>query len=87
MALQTISGQSSALSKNQVKQLEARITEIENLIPKLEDEVSRLTLEMALPHIASDFGRLNELTEKHRELESRIRSLYSEWDEVAEKLS
>jgi ATP-binding cassette subfamily F protein 3 len=79
-------GQGSILSKNQRRQLEARINEIEKLIPQLEDEVAKLAIEMARPKIASDFGKLNDLTEKHRALEKRIQSLYSEWDESAKQL-
>ena len=80
-------GQRSSLSKNQRHQLERRISEIEKLIPQLEDDATKLTLEMALPHVASDFGRLNELTEKHRELQSRIQSLYAEWEDAADQIS
>ena len=80
-------GASSDLSKNQRQRLELRIREIEKLIPQLEDEVSKLTVEMALPHIATDFPKVNELSEKLSQLESRIQSLYSEWNEAAEKLS
>jgi ATP-binding cassette subfamily F protein 3 len=77
----------STLSKNQRRHLESRIGEIEKLIPKLEDEATSLLQEMAQPHIASDFPKLNELTQKNRQLESRIQSLYLEWEEAAEKLS
>lgn len=82
----TPKGVTQTLSKNQKRQLEARIAEIEGLLPRLEDEAAKLSEEMAQPHIASDFGKLNDLTEKHRELESRIQSLYLEWDNAAEKL-
>jgi ATP-binding cassette subfamily F protein 3 len=75
------------LSKNQRHQLERRINEIEKLIPQLEDDATKLSLEMALPQIASDFGKLNELTEKHRELQSRIQSLYAEWEGASEQIS
>lgn len=75
------------LSKNQRRQIESRINEIEKLIPQLEDEAAKLTVEMARPQIASDFGKLNEVTEKHRDVQSRIQSLYSEWDSLAEHLS
>lgn len=80
-------GQRSTLSKNQRHQLERRINEIEKLIPQLEDDATKLSLEMALPQIASDFGKLNELTEKHRELQSRIQSLYAEWEGASEQIS
>ena len=79
-------GQGSSLSKNQRRQLETRINEIESLIPKIEDEVTKLALEMSLPQVASDFAKLNELTQKHRGLQDQVQSLYTEWDEAAAKL-
>jgi ATP-binding cassette subfamily F protein 3 len=82
----TSNGQTRTLSKNQRRQLESRIAEIEKLIPTLENEAEKLTLEMARPNIASDFPKLNELTEKHRQLESQIKFLYEEWDEDATQL-
>ena len=75
------------LSKNQRQKFEKRISEIEKLIPQLEDEAGKLAVEMTLPQTATDFPKLNELSEKHRQLESRIQSLYSEWDEAAKKLT
>lgn len=80
-------GQVSNLSKNQRRQIESRINEIEKLIPQLEDQATKLTFEMASPRVASDFGKLNELTEKHRELLSRIQSLYQEWENAAEQIA
>ena len=80
-------GSASGLSKNQRQKFEKRISEIEKLIPQLEDEAGKLAVEMALPQTATDFPKLNELSEKHRQLESRIQLLYSEWDEAAKKLT
>jgi len=82
----TPEGVTRTLSKNERQRLESRIREIENMIPRLEDEDSKLTLEMSLPQVAANFQKLNELTAKHKELESRIRSLYEEWDDIAGKL-
>jgi ATP-binding cassette subfamily F protein 3 len=82
----TPEGVTHTLSKNQRRQLESRIAEIEKLIPTLEGESEKLTLEMARPGVASDFPKLNELTEKHRHLDLRIKSLYEEWDEASRQL-
>jgi len=76
----------TVLSKNQRSRLESRIKEIEELIPKLEDQVAKLAAEMSNPKIAADFFRVNELGASQRELEDRIKSLYSEWDEAAKQL-
>jgi ATP-binding cassette subfamily F protein 3 len=78
---------STSPSKNQRNQLKKRVTEIEQLIPKLESEVADLTHQMSRPHVAADFARLNKLTQQHRELESRIQKLYNEWQEAADKLA
>jgi len=74
------------LSKNQRSRLESRIKEIEELIPQLEDQAAKLASEMSNPKIAADFSRVNELGASQRELEDKIKSLYSEWDETAKQL-
>ncbi|MFN0138831.1 MAG: ABC-F family ATP-binding cassette domain-containing protein [Pyrinomonadaceae bacterium] len=76
----------SELSKNQLQQLERRIVEIESEIPALEAEVARLAAEMSRSEIAADFAKLNQLTEKHSELEAKIRELYEEWESTSRKL-
>jgi ATP-binding cassette, subfamily F, member 3 len=68
------------LSKNEQRRFEARVAEIENLIPNLEDEVGNLARQMALPEIAADYERLAKLTAEHSALEARVRTLYDEWE-------
>ena len=82
----TDEGVRAPLSKNQRSQLQTRITEIEMIISQLEKDGVELTKEMSRPDIAADFARLNDLAEKHRDIESRIQSLYTEWQEAAAKL-
>ena len=77
----------SDLSKNQRLQLERRVAEIESTLPELESDMAELSAQMSEPDVAADFARLNQLTDKHRELEIRIKSLYSEWEQTAERLS
>ena len=57
------------------------------IIPQLEKEMSDLALQMSKPEIAANFTRLNDLTEKHRDIESRIQKLYNGWQESADKLA
>ncbi len=76
----------SPLSKNQRHQVEKRIAEIESLIPQLESETNELAANMSRPEIAADSTRFNELSEQHCEIEARIRSLYQEWENAAERL-
>jgi ATP-binding cassette subfamily F protein 3 len=74
------------LSKNQRLQLDKRIAEIEKLIPDLESDAAALTTRMAKPEVAANFSQLNDLTEQLQELEARIKSLYSEWEQAEQKL-
>jgi ATP-binding cassette subfamily F protein 3 len=76
----------SNLSKNQLARLRSRIKEIEQQIPALEEKAAQLTIQMAEPQIASDFGRLKEVTQKHAETEKQIQALYAEWETVSEQL-
>jgi ATP-binding cassette subfamily F protein 3 len=66
----------SNLSKNQRQKLERRIKEIEQEIPGLEEKASQLSLQTAKPEIASDFGKLNEVTGQLQKTESHIKKLY-----------
>ena len=83
---QTVAVESAVLSKNQRQRLQSRIKDIEELIPQLEDQAAKLTAEMSNPKVAADFSRVNEISASQRELEDRIRALYSEWDEAAKQL-
>ncbi|MGB4990958.1 MAG: ABC transporter C-terminal domain-containing protein, partial [Pyrinomonadaceae bacterium] len=74
------------LSKNQRTQLEKRIKHIEAEIPTLEEKASTLSAQMAQSDIASNFEKLNAISEEHRETEKRIQELYSEWENAAGQL-
>lgn len=77
--------QKSNLSKNQLQKLEIRIKEIEEKeIPAFEEQLKKLTLEMAQPEIAADHAKLQERNEKYREIEQKIQSLYDEWENLSE---
>ena len=76
----------SKLSKNEIRRFESRVAEIENLIPTAETNLAKLACEMAQPEVAADYERLAKLTGQHSELESRVRSLYDEWESILEKM-
>jgi ATP-binding cassette subfamily F protein 3 len=78
---------SDSLSKNQRNRLEARIKEIEQQIPTLEEKSAQLSLQMADPNIASDFEKLSAVTKMHRETERVIQELYTEWERASEFLN
>lgn len=57
------------------------------IIPQLEKDAAELTLQMSRTEIASDYGKLNEVTESHTAVQKSIQSLYSEWESLTEQLS
>ena len=80
------SSSGAELSKNQRLQLERRIADIESTLPKLESDAAKLMAQMSRPDVAADFAQLNELQKQHADIESRVKGLYQEWEEAADKL-
>jgi ATP-binding cassette subfamily F protein 3 len=76
----------SGLSKNQVQRIEGRIKEIEEELPVLEEQLSRLSMDMGDPEIAADAGALNDITTRYGKIENDIKARYAEWEELLEKL-
>jgi ATP-binding cassette, subfamily F, member 3 len=74
------------LSKNQLQKVERRIKEIEAEIPLAEEKLAQLTLEMSRPEVAADHAKLQAANEKYSEMETKIQSLYEEWDELSKFL-
>lgn len=74
------------LSKNQRQKIEKRIGEIEASLPKLEDEIARLSEKMSDPAIAADFTELQVITDKLDETQTSMNSLYQEWEDLAQQL-
>ena len=72
------------LSKNQRRQIENRIKEIEKEIPASEEKLAQLTLRMSLPEIAADHAKLQEISEQFQKAEKRIQALYAEWEKLLE---
>ncbi len=80
----TVPKAESILSKNQLQRIEKRIAEIEVLIPEKEDLLSKLTLEMALPHVASDHAKLADVNARYEQTQTEIQALYKEWEKLSE---
>lgn len=75
------------LSKNQRLQLERRVAEVETLIPELQGDAEELSAQMSEPETASNFAKMAELSRQHEEIQSRLKELYDEWAQAAEKLA
>ena len=68
------------LSKNQRQTIEKRIAEIEKIIPKLEDDLSKISSEMALPEVAANHAKLAEVSAKFDLKQAEIQKIYAEWE-------
>jgi ATP-binding cassette, subfamily F, member 3 len=68
------------LSKNQRQRIQARISEIEVLIPKLEEELSRMNAKITTSEFTGDNKKLTEMSAKIHDTEQHLQKLYDEWD-------
>ncbi|MDM7923728.1 MAG: ABC-F family ATP-binding cassette domain-containing protein [Pyrinomonadaceae bacterium] len=74
------------LSKNQRERLEKRLKEIEAEIQAIEEETEQLTLELSTPEASADLARVQTISEKLAQNESRTADLYREWESAEEQL-
>ncbi len=70
------------LSKNQRQQIEKRIGEIEKEIPRLEETLTKFSLSMSSPEVASDHEKLQAVNDLYQQTESKIQALYAEWESL-----
>src|SRR4029434_9406600 len=85
-SVNAINSSSSTLSKNQRERLQKRIASIETEISDLEDDVAKLTAEMASPEVVADYEKFQVVSAKVQEQQTRIQSLYEEWDAASADL-
>lgn len=65
-------------------QRKQRISELENMISETENRIDRLKQEMAEEEVYSDYQLLNEKTTELQEKNSFLDELYAEWEELSE---
>lgn len=63
--------------QNDIKKCEARIEELETLLTSLEEE-------MANPDIATNVGKLTEISNKQADISEELEKLYEEWETLSE---
>ncbi|HMQ03397.1 MAG TPA: ABC-F family ATP-binding cassette domain-containing protein [Pyrinomonadaceae bacterium] len=80
------SGSGAELSKNQRDRIEKRIGEIEAKITELEERSGQKTKEVSDPGVAGDYEKLRSLNHEIESIAADLSRLYSEWEELAEKL-
>jgi ATP-binding cassette, subfamily F, member 3 len=74
------------LSKNQLQKIENRIKEIEKELVILEEKSAQLTAKMSLPEIASNTGKLHEVSQTFEKNQKQIQKLYDEWESLSEEI-
>lgn len=74
------------LSKNERHKIENRIVEIEAEIADLEEDLKTLTIKMSDSEIASKAEKYQKINDQYQIVETTIQNLYSEWEELLEKI-
>lgn len=81
------------LNWQEQKELQAKKRRLENALAKaeqsiadLEEKISDLENEMTKPEIATNIGKLAELSRQNEEYKKELKSLYDEWEEISESL-
>lgn len=78
---------STEMSKNERRKIEKRISEIEETIPRLEEDLSAISLRMSLPEVANDKKRFAEVSSEFEKKERAVKDIYGEWEELLRKIS
>ena len=74
-----------SLSKNQARAIQERLEEIELAISETEVGVDSLEGRMAVPGFYDDAEAANQVVKTHEELKAQLKSLFKEWEELAQK--
>ncbi len=68
----------------QARKKENDLKKCEEAISRLEARLSEIDSEMALPAVATDVLRLQELTEEQQKINTELETLYDRWETLAE---
>jgi ATP-binding cassette subfamily F protein 3 len=62
---------------------QARLTRIESEIAAKEEEIEKLSALFSDPDVASDYGKVAEITARLEELKTATDALYEEWESLS----
>lgn len=68
------------------RKLENQLTKTESEIEKHEDKITNLESEMAKPDIATNLGKLSELSREAEALKESLKKLYEDWETISVEL-
>ncbi len=75
------------LSKNEIRKIKHRISELEGKIADLERESRILSNQLSDGQFVSDPKQFDDASTRYNEIETAIRESYSEWEELSERIS
>ena len=73
------------MSKNQARAIQERLEEIEMSISETEIGIDSLEGRMAVPGFYDDSEAANQVVQTHEELKAKLKALYDEWEELAQR--
>jgi uncharacterized coiled-coil protein SlyX len=73
------------LSKNQTRQVQKRLEELELSIEETEIGIDSLEGRMSVPGFYHDARASAEVVETHAKLKEKLEALYEEWQELSQK--
>jgi ATP-binding cassette subfamily F protein 3 len=68
------------------RKLEASLQKTETEIAEIEEQIQNLETEMARPEIATNIGKLSELSKENERFKEQLEALYQTWEELSEQL-
>ena len=75
------------VSKNQARAIQERLEEIEATISETEIGIDSLEGRMSVPGFYDDQAGADEVVKTHEALKAKLKALYAEWEELAQKAS
>ena len=79
-------GEKKSLSKNEIKKIQERISNLESEIEEREDQIKKLTLEMSEADTVSNQDKYQGLHKRYKKTEDELQHLFAEWEELSESL-
>jgi ATP-binding cassette subfamily F protein 3 len=81
-----LSWQEQKEAQAKIRKLETTLQKTEQEITQIEDRITELEQEMSKPEIATNIGKLSELSKENENLKKQLEILYQSWEELSEQL-
>ena len=74
------------MAQNELRQLRARVQDLEKLIAKKEDEIAAIEERMGDPTVYQDPQSAAKINQDYERAKGELEALYDEWSEKSERL-